>query len=289
MDVALPPVLARSTAVNGLAYRPDGARLATADTALRVAAREGERLIWSRSLASADPKVATAQRVRGIAYSPGGETLFVLASDGLLALDDRTGATLWSYVPPRSLGFLVISGMAIAVREDGLVAASFDNGALGAWSASGEALGLWRDVDAPRRLAFLRDGRLLGDDSFGLSVYDVEARTRLFRTPLRDRSFGLAAARDGNVAVRTLHEAWQIAPSGAVFARTPVEAGLPTLAYHPFEPLLALGGERAVLLVDQDGEPVRRVELPTKVTSLAFSPAGRLTVGGGDGTLYRPE
>ena len=146
--------------------------------------------------------------------------------------------------------------------------------------------GLWKDVDVQRRLAFLRDGRLLGDDSFGLSVFDAEARQRLFRTPLRDRSFGLAVAPDGSVAVRTLHEAWQIAPSGAVFARSPVEPGLPLLAYHPLEPLLALGAERAVTLVDEDGAAIRRFDVPTPVVSLAFAPDGRLAVGGGDGTLY---
>ena len=82
----------------------------------------------------------------------------------------------------------------------------------------------------------------MGDDSFGLNVFDVATRRRVGRTSLRDRSFGLAASSMGNLAVRTLHEAWQMTPEGEVTARTPVEAGLPLLAYHPSEPLLALGG-----------------------------------------------
>ena len=281
----LPPLLAGSSGLVHLAFRRDGRRLAVADTALRIEVREGSRSVWSRFVASLDPKVASTERIRGLAYAPDGLSIYALASDRLIALDAPSGETLWSYQPSRTMGFLVTSPVALAVREDGLVAASFDNGAIGAWSASGELQGLWKDVDVQRRLAFLRDGRLLGDDSFGLSVFDADARQRLFRTPLRDRSFGLAVAPDGNVAVRTLHEAWQIAPSGAVFARSPVQPGLPTLAYHPTEPLLALGEAHGVAWVDQEGGVTRRVETSKTVVSLAFAPDGRLAVGGDDGGL----
>ena len=139
----LPPLLARSTGLNRLAFRADGVRLATADTALNVAVREGSRPLWSRSLASSDPKVAGVQRVRGLAYAPDGAALYALASDRLLALDAETGESLWSYTPSRALGFLVTSAMAVAIREDGLVAASFDNGAIGTWSAQGEIQGTY--------------------------------------------------------------------------------------------------------------------------------------------------
>ena len=287
MDTAaLPPLLARSSGLNQLAFRPDGARLATADTTMAVEVREGERLVWSRSLASSEPKLASVQRVRGLAFAPDGAALYALATNRLAALDADTGAVLWDYRPPLTLGFLVTATTALAVRADGLVAAAFDNGAIGAWSPEGRLQGLWKDVDVQRRLAFLRDGRLLGDDSFGLSVFDVDTRKRLHRTPLRERSYGLAVAPDGSVAVRTLHEAWQIASSGEVFARTPVEPGLPLLAYNPCEPRLALGAAHAVLLADFDGRIVGHHEVPaTPVVSLAFAPDGRLVVGGGDGTL----
>lgn len=284
--VAVPPLLARSTGLNHLAFRPDGVRLAVADTGLSVSVREGARTVWTRSLASPEPKVASTQRIRGLVYAPDGLTLYALASDHLIALNGESGEPIWSFQPPRSFGFLVTSAMAVAVRADGLVAASFDNGALGAWSPTGELRGLWKDVDVQRRLAFLSDGRLLGDDSFGLTVFDADVHCRLHRNSLRDRSFGLEVAPDGNLAIRTLHEAWQIAPSGAVFARTPVEPGLPNLAYHPFEPLLALGAERSVSLVDGDGQIAGRYDAPATVVSLAFSPNGRLVVGGGDGTVY---
>ncbi len=283
--VTLPPLLARSKGLNHLVFHSQGDRMAVADTALNVEVREGTRTLWSRSMASLEPKVAATQRIRGLAYSPDGATLYALASDRLLALGGATGEPLWDYQPPRSLAFLVTSAMAVAVREDGLVAASFDNGAIGTWSTDGELQGLWKDVDVQRRLAFLGDGRLLGDDSFGLSVFDADSRCRLYRTPLRDRSFGLDVAPDGNVAIRTLNEAWQISPAGSVFARTPVEPGLPNLVYHPFETLLALGAEHSVTWVDQDGNVVRRIETQATVISLAFAPDGRLFVGGGDGGL----
>lgn len=275
-----------SKALTILAFRPDGARLATADATQDVRVWEGDRLLWERSMTTPDLKLAALGRIRSLAWSPAGETLYALGAEGLLALDGASGERLWEYEPPRALGFLAVSATALAVRRDGTVAAAFDDGKIGAWDPDGALQGLWRDVDTQRRLAFLRDGRLLGDDSFGLSVFDVESRARLHRTPLSERAYGLAVAPDGNVAVRTLHEAWQISPSGAVFARTPTEPGLPTLAYHPGTPLLALGSARGAVLIDLAGEIARRFDLPdAPVTSLAFRGDGTLAVGDASGGL----
>ncbi len=289
MDTAsLPPLLEHSKGLNHLAFRPDGSRLALADTALSVEVREGERLVWTRSLASINYKVSGIQRVRGLAYAPNGSALYALGSDVLWALDGETGETLWSYQPPRTLGFLVVSTSSLAVRADGLVAAAFDNGAIGTWTPDGTLRGLWKDVDTQRHMAFLPDGRLVGDDSFGLTVFDVESRKRLRRTSLRDRAFGLAASPDGRLAVRTLHEAWQMTPEGEICAKTPVEPGLPLLAFHPTEPLLALSAAHAVHLVDPEGRIVERLPVEdTTIVSMTYAPDGRVLVGGADRTLLR--
>ena len=284
--VALPPLLAESKGLNHLAFRPDGARLAVADTALTLAVRVGDRTLWSRSLASNEPKVAIVGRVHGLAFSPDGARLYALAPDGIVAFSADLGEHLWTYGPPRTLGFLVTSPMALAVRLDGLIAASFDNGAIGAWNEDGRLIGIWKDVDVQRRMAFLPDGRLLGDDSFGISVFDVESRKRVHRSAFRDRSYGLAVARYGYMAIRTLHEAWQMTPAGDVCARTPVGAGLPLLAYHPHEPLLALSAAHEVAVASVTGEVVARHPVEgTTVVSLAYSPDGRLFAGGADGSL----
>jgi outer membrane protein assembly factor BamB len=253
---------------------------------MNVEIRQSESVVWRRSLAMPDGKTAGMQRIRGLAFGLDGRAVYVLATDALYALDGESGEELWCYRPPRTFGFLVVSPSALAVRPDGLVAAAFDNGAIGVWGADGRCQGLWRDLDVQRHLAFLRDGNLLGDDSFGLSVFDVETGKRLYRTPLRDRAFGLALAPDGCVAVRTLHEAWQISPSGEVFARTTVEPGLPLLAYHPCEPLLAISSSHAILLVNTDGQVRSRVAADeTTIASMAFAPDGCLAVGGVDGSL----
>lgn len=287
---ALPPLLADSSGLNAIAFRRDGGRMAVADTALRVTVREGERTVWERTLLAEETKAASMLRIRGVAYAPDGRRLYVLATDALIALDAETGETEWAYCPPKALGFLVVAPVALAVRGDGLLAASFDNGAIGAWSPEGELCGLWRDVDTQRHLAFLPDGRLLGDDSFGLSVFDVSTRRRLFRTPLRDRCFGLAVSSEGRVAVRTLHEAWQIAPSGEMYARTIVEPGLPLVGFHPSEPRLALGAAHSVTLVDAEGGVLNRRDFgATTLVSMAYSPAGELFVGTADGRLVRAD
>ena len=287
MDSAsLPPLLEHSKGLNHLAFSPDGARLAVADTALNVEVREGKQVLWTQSLASANYKVSAIQRIRGLAYSPDGAILYALGSDILHALSAETGEELWRYQPPRALGFLVVAPAALAVRSDGLVAASFDNGAIGLWAPDGVVRGLWKDVDMQRHMAFLPDGRLVGDDSFGLNVFDADQRKRLRRTSLRDRAFGLAASPSGRLAVRTLHEAWQMSPEGEIYSKTPVEPGLPLLAFHPTEPLLALGAAHAVNIVDADGELVRRGEVTdTTVVSMTFAPNGEVAVGGADRTL----
>lgn len=286
--VSLPPVIEHSKGLNHLAFHPDGARLAVSDTAMNVEVREGDAVVWHRSLAVLSGKATSVQRIRGLQYSPDGQAIYVMATDAVYALAGETGEELWCFRPPRTFGFLVVSPSSLAVRPDGLVAAAFDNGAIGVWGADGKCQGLWRDLDVQRHLAFLRDGNLLGDDSFGLSVFDVETGKRLYRTPLRDRIFGLALAPDGSIAVRTLHEAWQIAPSGEVFARSTVEAGLPLMAYHPCEPLLALGSAKAITLVNTDGQVRNRIDVDeTTIISMAFSPDGHLAVGGADGTLRR--
>ncbi|RYG26753.1 WD40 repeat domain-containing protein [bacterium] len=285
---SLPPLLEHSRALNHLAFRPDGTRLAVGDTAMGVEVREGEHVVWQRSLATPDQKSAPLQRIRGLEFSPDGLILYALATDALYAFDAESGQDLWCYRPPRAFGFLVVSPSSLAVRRDGLVAAAFDNGAIGVWSSDGHCQGLWRDIDVQRHLVFLRDGNLLGDDSFGLSVFDVETGHRLYRTPLRDRAFGLALAPDGNVAVRTLHETWQMNPTGHVFARTTVEPGLPLVEYSPCEPVLALGAAHSVTLVSTDGKVRNRIEVEdTTVISMAFAPDGSLSIGGADGSLRR--
>jgi WD40 repeat protein len=284
MDTAsLPPLLEHSKGLNHLAFGSDGARLAVADTALNVEVREGDRLVWARSLASTNYKVMGIQRIRGIAFAPDSSALYALASDILYALDAETGEELWRYQPPRALGFLVVSTSSLAVRADGLVAAAFDNGAIGVWTPEGILKGLWKDVDTQRHMAFLPDGRLVGDDSFGLTVFDVSTRKRVRRTSLHDRAFGLATSATGRVAVRTLHEAWQMSPEGEIYSKTPVEPGLPLLAFHPTEPMLALGAAHAVHLVDSEGKKLHRIPVEdTTVVSMAFTPDGRVIVGGAD-------
>ncbi len=287
MDTAsLPPLLEHSKGLNHLAFGPDGSRLAVADTALNVEVREGDRLVWTRSLASTNYKVLGIQRIRGIAFAPDGSALYALASDILYALDATTGEELWRYQPPRALGFLVVSTSSLAVRADGLVAAAFDNGAIGVWSPDGTLKGLWKDIDTQRHMAFLPDGRLVGDDSFGLTVFDVDTRKRVRRTSLHDRAFGLATSATGRVAVRTLHEAWQMSPEGEIFAKTPVQPGLPLLAFHPTDPILALSAAHAVYLVDAEGEIVQRIPVEdTTVVSMTIGPDGRVIVGGADHTV----
>jgi len=281
----------RVPGINHLTFSADGDVLAASDTALNVKVERGGYPIFQTSFATDQDKIRPTQRVRSIKISDDGKTLYAAACDRVAAIDLASGEECWSYVAPRSFGFLIVSPLDVAYIG-GRVAACFDNGSLAAWNEQGALQALWHDNDAPRNIHFLPGGdRLVGSDSFSVGVWNVSTRKRELRIRQQDRVYGIAAASKEAVgATRTLYQVqlWDL-DTGSAISHFPVGMGLPLLEFHPTEPLIAVADKRSVNVVDFRGRFVHRFECgAASVLSLAWHPSGReLFVGGSDTAVHR--
>jgi WD40 repeat protein len=269
------PLTHQVLGINNVAYSPDGDLLATSDVQMNVVVRRNDHVVVERNLRSELDKVRPTERVRGLAFSSTGEMVFVAAADTVYAISCHTGDTVWSYQPPRSFGFLVISPVALTAMN-GHVAASFDNGSVAVWDEAGNLRCLWQDNDAPRHFAFGWDGKqLVGTDSFSLCVWGAMTRAKEIRIPLPCRAFGFAAAPSGAiVAIRTLQEisVWDVEARRVLFS-VPAEPGLPVLAFHPTRPWLAVAVRNSVMLLDDRGMVLERQEVSdANILAMAFHP-----------------
>lgn len=264
--------------INHIAYSPDGKTIATSDVHMNVQVTRGGETIFSQRFRSKQDKIRPTDRVRGLQFSLDGRLLFVAAADTLRALEVESGDEIWSYTPPRSFGFLVISPICLTSR-DGDVAAAFDNGSMAVWSESGIMKSLWHHNDAPRTLEFASEGALLvGTDSFSLTGWNWETRKQTFKMPMPARVYGMAVSRRELVAgTRTLHgiHLWDLAQQKAIGAM-PVGFGLPLLAFSPTAPLMAYSERHSVMLCDLEGQIVdQRPVQDAAIVSLAFSRDGQ--------------
>jgi WD40 repeat protein len=279
---------------NHVLYSRDGSLIATSDVQMNVFVRRGNELVYEGRFESANEKIRSTERVRGLAFSANGKTLWVASGDTLRAIDLTTGVVTWEYTPPRSYGFLIISPMSVAVSDSGQVVATFDNGTIGIWTEEGTEVAKWRENDAPRNIAFVSDGtKLVGADGFYVSQWDPtlprHRRTAQFR--VQERIYG--AALHPNlplVAIRHLSHAelWDT-DSQRVVRSFPVDIGLPLIGFHPSRPWLALGSRHAVDVVTFEGESVARYPVEdAAVVSFGISAlGGELAVGCSDEVLRR--
>lgn len=284
------PELISVVGVNHLATTAGGRVVAASDTGMGLRLYADGELRWAVSVGSTNQKVASTQRVRSISFSGTGDRLFVAAADTVLCLDALTGETMWSYVPKRSFGFLVISPMCLDAQGT-TVAAAFDNGGMAIWHEGGQLLRLWQDPFAPRHLAIASDGSIVGSDSFSISVWSQEGRrVASYRLPERIYGFSLSVA-TGEALVRSIHELFSLdLTTGETRNRIPVGAGLPLVE-------TSLGGRCAIatrheVILDPMGTP-KTISVPSDrgfIVSIKFlQHRSELLVGTSDGSLLTLE
>jgi WD40 repeat protein len=280
--------------VQTIAFSPDGSTLATGDTAMNVRVWKGWEPLLTIDLHEEWDKVRPTERIRGAAFSRMGDRLFVAAGQRLMSFDlmhdGGTQGSEWTYVAPRFLGFLIVSPVALSVSRLDYVAAAFDSGSIGVWSINGSEGRTWHDNAAPRAMSYMPDGeRLVGTDSFSVTLWDSIAQKRLDHMQSSDRIFGFAASPvDGIVAIRTLQDIRILRlDKRQLMGALPSGPGLPLLAFSPSGTLLAAATKSAVQFIDTTGRESFRIPLPdTRVVSMAFSPdGGRMAVGCADGTI----
>jgi WD40 repeat protein len=283
-----------SSPVQTLAFAPDGAHIATGDTSMQMHVWRHHDRVLTINVHEEWDKVRPTERIRGAAFSRSGDRLFVAAGQALMCYDlltaGMTGSIDWSYIAPRHFGFLIVSPLTLSVSKLDHVAAAFDNGSIGVWPTNGASRKVWHDNSAPRLMAFMPDGqRLVGTDSFSVSVWDSSIGVRLARRRFDERIYGFAASPiEDLVAVRTLESISILRlDDGSTVGQAQSGIGLPLLAFSPLGGILAAGSRSAIELLSLDGAQLGTIHLHgTKLTSLAFSPDGsRIAAGCSDGTV----
>ena len=281
---------AHSSPVQSLAYNSDGRFLATGDTSRTLRAWFDAKPFLDANVQSTEMKVRAIDRIRGLAFSKDGQRLYVACGDTLRCFDLVRRAETWSYQPPRSLGFLVTSPVAVTVSPAGNVLTVSDAGLVTMLDPEGRILNKWTDNEAPRHVCFTGDGvGVVGADGFSVSVWEAYSGKRLNRLRTRERIYGMALDTLRQVlATRTLHYVELIdIRTLKPLERVPAPAGLPLIGFSPDGGVLAMGGKEEVLLLELASK--KCVVLPlhsARVLSLAYHPDGtRLTAGCSDGVV----
>lgn len=287
-NVSEAPATARiySDPASVVAYSPNGEFFAIGYMSIRVEIYRHGELLSTFDLASHQDKIRPTERVRGLAFNEDGSLLFVAASDKLFALDGN-GRIAWTYEPPRSFGFLIISPTTVSALA-GRVVAAFDNGSMAAFDEQGNIQRLWKDNETPRKLQMTRGGVVVGSDSFSLCGWAADSGARLFRHKLSQRVFAFSASWDGELAVmRTLWEAIVVEPTTNKTLRAiSVDPSGPVVAMEPSGARIALSTSCGWELHNTlSGTSLGKEETPSPATSLAFNAAGTdLLVGLADGS-----
>ncbi|MET7394837.1 Hsp70 family protein [Dactylosporangium sp. NPDC005572] len=190
----------------GLAYSPDGTKLAvvaTGGSTSLVRADSGERL-WRRPVGSG-----------GIWASPDGEWLVVAADEGqAFVCQLRTGTTrsvLGRTAATRHLGWVV----AAAFGPDGdVVVTSGIDGRIAAWRLpSAELLWTYADLPTTRGLAFLDGGRHVLAAGFDGVVLDAATGRLVTKATWRETTTAMAATANGELLALAQGDAVRIVPA----------------------------------------------------------------------------
>lgn len=276
--------------VTAVAFSPDGRTVASGDSARKLVIHRDGADVQLLDLASDSLKVRTTERMRSIAFSTDGRQFYVSSSDRLRAFWTETGEETWFYRPPRFLGFLIVSPLRLSVSAQGLLGVCFDNGTLGVWNEMGDVQRLFRHSEAPNWIGWHPDGeKLVGADSFHLSVWDWKLGLRISRWTSDDRIHGFAVhPTESTVLLRTLHGHTLLNPdTGEFLASFEAALGLPIAAFRPGYKLVAIVGEGKVSVTTYDGDIHLELPIPElRPTALAWSGDGsRLAIGCSDGAI----
>jgi WD40 repeat protein len=277
--------------VHCLAFSPDDTLLATGDTSRFVVVWRGNEAVSHFDLRSKQEKLFGIERINGMSFTPDGQRLVVACGDLLRTFNLMTGTEQWSYRPPRSFGFLIISPIALAISKDGCVATSTNAGRIAVFDEKGRMTSHWADNDSPRQFAFVGDN-LIGTDSFCVCVWDELGR-KIRRRGLKDRAYGMAVSPDGTrLCIRTTKQVEELDPETLATINTyPIGYGLPLVDWSPDGKLLAVSDLQTVTVYEQGNGAVEQFSTNGLIVkSLRFSSKGsEVAAGCSDGSICRWE
>jgi WD40 repeat protein len=275
--------------VQSLAFTRDMSLMAVGDTQRNLRIWYRGQVIHDINLSSSYDKVKPTERIRSLAFSPNGDTLYVACGDKIRAYSMTTGEPRWEYQPARSFGFLIISPIALAVSPLGDLAVATDAGKISLWTSEGAMRAHWWDNDSPRHLAFLDEERIVGGDSFSLCTWKMDRSRKVTRRRLAERNYGFAIAPGvGRVCLRSIHSVaiWDMF-TDVLVGNYPVPFGPPLVAITPDGKKLFYGGVNEILCSSVDTGEMSYFHVDgASVRSLAMQPDGKAVVAGcSDGSV----
>lgn len=264
--------------INRIAVSPDESLIATSDVDMNVQVERDGEIVFRRNFTSKSEKIRPMDRVRGLAFGKCGTMLYIAAGDRLRAVSTETWREVWSYVAPKSFGFLIISPMCLDIAADGRVIVAFDNGTMKSWTPEGKEVSIVKDNDVPRWLTCARDNAfVMGSDTFSVCRWHIESGEKE-RIQLRDRAFGFAANSTCRLfAVRTLAEIsiWDFERRSQI-SSIKVDPCMPMLSFHPTKDLLVCGEQNRVRVLTPSGDCLEDFEVEAaSVICCGFTMAGQ--------------
>jgi len=273
--------------VQSLAFAHSTNLLATGDTQRHVKVWYDGKVLHELNLSSREDKVKPTERIRGLAFSPTGDTLYIACGDTLRAVSMTSGEVRWKYTPPRSFGFLIISPVSLAVSTYGDVAVSTDAGRVLLWTAEGALKAQWWDNDSPRQLAFLNGEQLIGSDSFSICTWKISTGRKLSRRRVQERIYGFAATSDASkIVLRSIHDiqVWDVV-ADVMLAQYGVPYGAPLVSISD-QDRVAVAGVHEVVVHTPGRKSITIPLSDASVRSLKIASDGSfVTAGCSDGTI----
>lgn len=298
LDAPFEVVATHSHPVQTVRVSPDGEWVLTGDTERQIALWSGGERRYVQELRTKNPKAATSDRLRSVAFSPDSEAYYIASGTSVQAFRTSDGTRLWRYSLPRVLGFLVTVPLSVDVDGQGRVAIASDNGTFGYRDALGRKLRHWRENAAPRWIRWMQSGEsLVGSDSFSIRLWDSTTGETIRGYRTSERVYNLEASPQGDVfAVRTLHAVMLYSvDNDRPVSEIRTREGLPLMAFSPNGESLAVGDSHGIrvfsvapLINDGIAEMSFEAALTGDVTNLsvAFAADSRsILVGCSDGAV----
>jgi WD40 repeat protein len=278
--------------VKAIAASPNGRWTASADCARQIVLwKDGSPFRTFEPFAFWE-RFPSSRQVFDIAFSLDSHLLFVAASDRIYAYMLEDGRLAWRFRGPRLWAFLPSNPLGIAVSPaSGELAAGFDDGHMGIWSAGGGCKGFWFDDQAPRRLAYTRAGlHIVGSDLYSICIWETASHAKIARHMCQGRIHCLEISPLDDIAVtRDLHRIrlWRH-ESGAELASWVVEPGMPLVQFSPTERLLAYSSGNRLIVCDFAGFALAEADSEgSRLLSLSFSFDGTSILAGYDDGVIR--
>ncbi|MBS1708434.1 MAG: hypothetical protein JSS65_06885 [Armatimonadetes bacterium] len=266
--------------------------VAAADLGGGLSMYADRREVWRRTDLDLDAKTRDAARVTDMAFDLDGETLVVVGSHGVVALDAKTGETKWARKRRWIFGFLSDLPLTVCAGPDSDYVVAWSSGRVERMDSKGLKKRHWIDNSAPESMVYVESlGILCGADGYSVRSWDASVWPPVEQASLVGRWVKVVAVPGTEcfvarrldavfcLDVRTLDVLWSM----------PGPVAHPAMAVSPDGALVAWVGPSAVFVHDvADGKLVHSISPRSRPLSVAGDADGWF-LGLADGSLEFSE